>query len=162
MIKKFNEFINEDIEGDEETVWDRSDDSEFPSRERHTNTTKGKNNNARCKKCDGWINPSWTRGDGSYRHCDCPKITNELFGGFKRALSLDTVYQSNEDAFDKMYYYVKKKYQLHLNKKVIRITDANHIKKTISFNGKVIPMDKLKREIDNFVNHNSIMLDKEK
>ncbi len=24
-----------------------------------------------CKTCKGWINPSWTRGDGDYRHCDC-------------------------------------------------------------------------------------------
>ena len=26
-----------------------------------------------CKKCKGWINPPWKRGDGDYRHCECKK-----------------------------------------------------------------------------------------
>jgi hypothetical protein len=27
----------------------------------------------KCERCGGWINPPWSRGDGDYRHCECPK-----------------------------------------------------------------------------------------
>lgn len=30
-----------------------------------------------CPNCKGAINPSWTRGDGDYRHCDCKDTNGE-------------------------------------------------------------------------------------
>ena len=97
-------------------------------------------------------------------------FTNEsLFGGVKKALSFDTSYNSEQDAWQQINDFIHKKYpQLKNinggpgftnggNEIKIYITDLDYNKKTIKLNGQLVNQDDLKNAVINLLKTNHII-----
>ncbi len=97
------------------------------------------------------------------------EFSNEAFLGLKKALSFDTSYNSEQDAWQQINDFIHKKYpQLKNtnggpgftnggNEIKINITNLNLSKKTIMLNGQVVNQDDLKNAVINLLKANHLV-----